>query len=352
MIPYPKEFEQVIFDVFQPKQNEKIGIFFDVPNKEISDNPLWIDRRKLAEDWFEFFNGLSDKVGFSVELGSFDSTGSHNKMLTDAVLFDLGRFNLILALTEFSITSSLASLISSYPDSLRCASMPGAERRMHDSVYLTNYKEISRYAHGIRDMLEKAISAQVVFSTCDELVFDLRNRSAGADDGDCTRPGSLINFPSGEGFISPYEGLSCEADLFGSSKTKGTLPFMFHDELIRGTVNQNRITHFSGPSQIISFLEPFFDEGLCRRNIAELGIGCNPKALVTGNMFEDEKAGVHIAYGASTHLGGKVSCDTHLDLIFAKNCPIVADLVILYFEHGPPVDIVCEGELNYEFFSI
>ena len=223
---------------------------------------------------------------------------------------------------------------------------------MHDSVYLADYKNISRYAHGIRDLLEKAVSAQIVFSTSDELYVDLRNRKAGADDGDCIHPGSLINFPSGEGFISPYEGHSCEAYRFGSSKTKGTLPFMYHDELIRGTVYQNRFTHFSGSSQIISSLGLFFDKHLCRRNIAEIGIGCNPKAQVTGNMFEDEKAGVHIAYGASTHLGGKVSCDIHFDLIFAKNCPIVADVVTLYFEHDLPVNVVCNGELNYELFSI
>jgi len=48
----------------------------------------------------------------------------------------------------------------------------------------------------------------------------------------------------------------------------------------------------------------FFAENDTRRNIAELGIGCNPKAVITGNILEDEKVGLHIAYGMSSHLGG------------------------------------------------
>ena len=55
----------------------------------------------------------------------------------------------------------------------------------------------------------------------------------------------------------------------------------------------------------------FFNENKSRRNIAELGIGCNPWAVVTGNSLEDEKVGLHIAYELSSHLGGKIKSDMH-----------------------------------------
>ena len=34
-----------------------------------------------------------------------------------------------------------------------------------------------------------------------------------------------------------------------------------------------------------------------RPNIAEVAFGCNERAVVTGNVLEDEKAGFHWAYG-------------------------------------------------------
>lgn len=351
MIPHLGEFEQMIFDVFNPGRKDHIAIVFDIPTDVIADNESWADRRNLAMEWFDFFSDLSKKIGFSVDVLSFEATGTHNKILSDGVLSDLSKFNLVIALTEFSVTSSLASLISLHPDSIRCASMPGAERRMHDSVYIMDYKEVYQYAHGLKKLLDSAVFANVVFSTLDELFVDLRYRNAGVDAGDCTQPGSLINFPSGEGFIVPYEAASDEIQRFGLSKTAGIVPFMFRDELIRAKVFQNKFIDFSGSSQVVSLLRSYFDELSCRRNIAEFGIGCNPKAVVTGNMFEDEKAGVHIAYGASRHLGGKISCDVHFDLVFAKSCPVVAEKVTLHLKDGSSVDIVEDGKLRYEIFS-
>jgi leucyl aminopeptidase (aminopeptidase T) len=220
--------------------------------------------------------------------------------------------------------------------------MPGAERRMHESVYLADYRKVKQFSLSLRSLLDDACSSEVMFSTGDCLTVDLRNRVAGADDGDCTTSGSMINFPSGEGFSAPYEGVGDEKDEFEESLTNGVIPFMVDGELVKGIVSKNKFTVFKGS---------YFNENPSRRNIAELGIGCNPKAQVTGNMFEDEKAGVHIAYGTSSHLGGKVSSDVHFDLVFAKNCPVEAEKVTLFFENGSFLDIVRNSRLRYELLS-
>ena len=153
----------------------------------------------------------------------------------DLQIKHLKKLNVIIALTEWSITGSLVYLVNQYPNGIRCASLPRAERRMHDSVYLTDYSLIKRDAQSIRKLLDKAITARIVFSTSDELVVDLRNRSGGADDGDCRNFGSVINFPSGEGFIAPYEGVDDEVISFGKSQTKGVIPFLFNDEIVKGS---------------------------------------------------------------------------------------------------------------------
>jgi leucyl aminopeptidase (aminopeptidase T) len=55
------------------------------------------------------------------------------------------------------------------------------------------------------------------------------------------------------------------------------------------------------------------------RNLAELGVGTNERARLTGNILEDEKilGTVHVAFGASAGIGGTVSVPVHLDCLVA-----------------------------------
>jgi aminopeptidase len=51
------------------------------------------------------------------------------------------------------------------------------------------------------------------------------------------------------------------------------------------------------------------------RSIAELGIGTNPAARLTGNVLEDEKAlgTIHLAFGTSLGIGGVNRSSVHID---------------------------------------
>ena len=52
--------------------------------------------------------------------------------------------------------------------------------------------------------------------------------------------------------------------------------------------------------------------------VGELGIGLNPKARLTGNLLEDEKAG-KTAFGNNTEMpNGKNDSKTHRDFLFYK----------------------------------
>jgi leucyl aminopeptidase (aminopeptidase T) len=52
-------------------------------------------------------------------------------------------------------------------------------------------------------------------------------------------------------------------------------------------------------------------------NVAELGVGLNPGARMTGRMLEDEGVlnTIHIGIGTSLMLGGTLKAATHYDLI-------------------------------------
>ena len=81
-------------------------------------------------------------------------------------------------------------------------------------------------------------------------------------------------------------------------------------------LEDGRLVSASGPKgeELLSYLDP---HGLAGRNLAELGVGTNERAGLTGNVLEDEKilGTVHVAFGASAGIGGIVSVPIHLDCV-------------------------------------
>ena len=65
------------------------------------------------------------------------------------------------------------------------------------------------------------------------------------------------------------------------------------------------------------FLPQRRTEELLEAHLAELGVGTNANAILTGAMLEDEKilGTVHVAFGASAGIGGTVSVPIHLDVV-------------------------------------
>ena len=66
-----------------------------------------------------------------------------------------------------------------------------------------------------------------------------------------------------------------------------------------------------------AYLAALDAHGPLARTIAELGIGTNENAEITGNVLEDEKVlgTAHIAFGASAGIGGTVTVPVHLDVV-------------------------------------
>jgi leucyl aminopeptidase (aminopeptidase T) len=215
--------------------------------------------------------------------------------------------------------------------------MPGVLRRMERSALSADYAEVARRTHLLADRLTRAESAEVTFATGHRFTFDLRHRTGHADDGQCTRDKEgfrLINLPSGEAFIVPYEGERAGEP----SRSAGVIPVSWKGETALLHVRHNRIEDLEGGAYA-DRLRAHFEVDPARRNVAELGLGCNDAAVVMGSVLEDEKAGFHWAYGRSEHLGGVVGPDAfrdpahvvHHDIVYADGCPItVHDLTLVY----------------------
>jgi len=337
-------------DIFAPKSGEKVLFLIDKPHGDIKDNDGWKESRGMANEWYNIFKEMGNKRGFSVDLMEFKTSGMHNAPISKDIIDTIKKSNLVLAVVEYSVSSSLLPICFTKDNITRGAVMY-LEKIMEETVFKANYAEVKKYAIAIENMLNKAIGAEIIFSTGDNLFIDLRNRVAKSDRGDCTKKGQFINFPSGEGFTPPYEGASDEIDQFGPSKTRGILPVDYNGELVKYVIKNNRIVDIIGKGKKAEEMEKFFNENESRRNIAELGVGCNPKAVITGNVALDEKVGLHIAYGKSTHFGGKIDSDMHLDIVYAKSCPIEGTTLTLINEDGSKIELIQNAELSYDLLK-
>lgn len=340
------DLSKLFSDVFEPQAGEVVLVACDLPHTPAQDTPAWRDRREWAEEWRRTFASIGQKVGFeTAPLLTYLATGMNGAELPQKAMLGgkqvamdealLGS-TLGVFMTEYSATAALDAYCRRKAD-FRAASLPGLERRMENTSLAADYRAVARRCRILYDIMHGADSLDVQFSTGHRCHFDLRFRQPEADDGYLPRfkPGDrIINLPSGETFIVPYEG---ERDGTASC-TAGMLPMSAGQEVILLRVEANRIVAIEGDGPEARRVREFFEADSARRNIAEVAFGCNDRAIVTGNVLEDEKAGFHWAYGRSDHLGGVWGVKAfarpenviHQDIVYAAGNPIqVVDATVV-----------------------
>ncbi len=130
-----------------------------------------------------------------------------------------------------------------------------------------------------------------------------------------TLRGAFGNLPCGEAFVSPAEQ-TAEGTLVIDGSIAGVGKVETPVEL---TVRDGHLTDATGPEGA-TLLELLTKHGPDGTNLAELGIGTNEEATLTGNILEDEKilGTAHVAFGASAAIGGSVQVPVHLDCVILE----------------------------------
>ena len=129
-------------------------------------------------------------------------------------------------------------------------------------------------------------------------------------------PGEFSTIPTVEANASPVEGSA-----HGCIVADASIPYLgigVLNEPVVVEVENGFITSISGGKQaevLKKDLESHNDRNCF--NIAELGLGLNPKCRLCGIMLEDEGVigTAHIGIGTSITLGGTVKAPTHYDLL-------------------------------------
>jgi leucyl aminopeptidase (aminopeptidase T) len=146
-----------------------------------------------------------------------------------------------------------------------------------------------------------------------DLTFSIAGRDIKADTGLIHQPCQFGNLPAGECFVAPLEN-SAE----GMLVVDKSFPGLVVDQPVRMIFEKGRAVAVEGGAEA---------HGENCRVIAELGIGTNPKARLTGNLMTDEKVmgTIHVAIGdnASPSYGGANEAPIHIDGVVGQPTLVV-----------------------------
>jgi leucyl aminopeptidase (aminopeptidase T) len=256
----------------------------------------------------EALRGEASDVSADAVLAVMDERATDGTEPPRTLAAALAKCDVFIAPTSQSLSHTTARKRASDAGA-RGATMPGVTADMLARVMAVDFDTMAARSNDVADLLDQAASAHVSCPLGSDLTLDLTGRPGIADDGNLTAPGAFGNLPCGEGFIAPLTG---EGKIVASSLA----PLGLSREPATLTVAGGHIVAADdglGPE----YLDRLRAHGELGTNIAELGVGTNDRARLTGNVLEDEKilGTVHVAFGASAGIGGTVSVPIHLDVV-------------------------------------
>ncbi|HEX6754148.1 MAG TPA: aminopeptidase [Solirubrobacterales bacterium] len=196
---------------------------------------------------------------------------------------------------------------------VRIATLPGVTEDMLSRLMNADMRTLRRRGAAIAAALRSGEEARITCQHGSDLRLGLKDRIPIADAGVLNARGAFGNLPCGEAFVAPTtaEGtLVVDGSIAGVGKVETPVEL---------TVRDGHLTDATGPEGA-TLLEMLTMHGEDGTNVAELGIGTNEEATLTGNILEDEKilGTAHVAFGASAAIGGTVQVPVHLDCVIVE----------------------------------
>lgn len=198
-----------------------------------------------------------------------------------------------------------------------------------------DYEQIATTTFQLRDRLQGCSDVHITSPLGTDLRFSIAGRSIAVDPGIIREPG-YYNLPAGECYVAPIEDSAN-----GVLVVDKSFPGIIIRKPIRMVFENGRVVDIRGGKEAKQLLKAI-EEGERKpngegcRTIAELGIGTNPSARITGNVMTDEKVmgTIHIAIGhnANPPYNGQNTAPIHLDGVMGDPTLIVDGETLI--EHG------------------
>jgi leucyl aminopeptidase (aminopeptidase T) len=245
----------------------------------------------------------------NVRVLAFDGGSRHGEEPPFEIRAAMADATVIFAPTTYSLSHTEARQEATRRG-IRMATMPGITEEVFRRAVDVDYGELKRAGEWLAAQLSAASVCRVTAPGGTDLRVELEGRSGISDDGDLTAVGAFGNLPAGEAFIAPVE-TSGEGTIVFDGALGG---YGLLEEPVPVVLSGGRLVDASGAvgEWLAATLDAGGEHG---RSLAELGIGTNPAARMTGNILEDEKAlgTIHLAFGTSVGIGGVNRSSVHID---------------------------------------
>jgi leucyl aminopeptidase (aminopeptidase T) len=266
----------------------------------VTDEP----RIKIAEA----IRRAADEVAKETLLMAMRERARHGEEPPKAVEKAMCAADVVLAPTTYSLTHTQARLRATEAGA-RIATMPMiTEGMMMRGAMLADYSKVSKLTMKVAKLLDDACAVEIETKIGTKLHMSIAGRKAHPDTGIFHNPGDFGNLPAGEAFIAPVEGTAEGRAIVDGSmvdRVRGTVEIIFEKGVAKKILG----------SPALGLLKMLRKAGPKAMNLAEFGIGTNPKAKLIGNVLEDEKVlgTCHIALGDNSTFGGMVKAGIHVD---------------------------------------
>jgi len=246
----------------------------------------------------------------SVRTLEFPTTSRNGEEAPAEVAAAMSEASAIALVTTYSLSHTRARLDATHRGA-RVASLPGINVEMFARTIPIDYGYLETQGRALAAQLTDAERCRITAPGGTDVELSLHGREGRSDDGDLRSAGAFGNMPAGEAYIAPFEQDGRGTIVFdGSLASWGLLA-----EPLTVSFAAGRAVTIEGGAAAAWLAETLDAGGETGRVIAELGIGTNPGATITGLILEDEKVEgtIHLAFGTNTGIGGANESSVHID---------------------------------------
>ena len=283
------------------REGEKILLLVD-PNTE----PLSL-----------FFANEAERLGYSLTKATMPVGNNHGEEPPDAVANEMRASSLVIALTTFSLAHS-AARIEAAAAGARFLSLPQYSLSLlgHKMIRV-NYRLLAPVVSRVADSFSKGSTLHLSSRAGTDLTVRIEGRKGNYAPAFVEFPGDLGSPPDIEANVSPLEDSATGVAVIDGSITHPSIGLLNANVAIE--FQQGLAVSFETDDKALrKKLGALFDrEDWRRRILAEVGVGLNPEAVLTGAMLSDEGTlgTAHLGLGSNFYVGGKNRVDFHLDFV-------------------------------------